>query len=322
MTQNLVVVEKELLNQIMATDVFIKIADWHFSKEEITKDIEEAFDEMRSFEKRFSRFIEHNELESFNNSSGDLTLSNELFDVLFLALAYYKKTNGIFNISLLNTLKDEGYQVSKNQGFVDPNFNSDKVKNKYLSNLEDLKILDSSQKVVYKPKDLQIDLGGIGKGFIVQKVSDNLKQKYANFVVDAGGDMFVSGTNIEEKYEFWAIGVEHPKKAEENLEILTVSDKGIATSGVNKRFWQYKGELKNHLIDPKVNKSVENSLISVTVVANSAVEADIYAKALLIMGLDIAANFSRMNNIAALFVDKALKVYNTAQMEKYVFNES
>ena len=79
--------------------------------------------------------------------------------------------------------------------------------------------------------------------------------------------------------------------------------------------------IKNHLIDTRTNASVDNKVATVTVISDSPIESDVYAKSLLIMGREEGLAFSKTNNIASLFVEKDLKFYASPEMEKYVWKK-
>jgi len=96
-------------------------------------------------------------------------------------------------------------------------------------------IFNEAERSVRKPRDVAIDLGGIGKGYIVDQVADELSKKYAHGIVDAGGDMRIMGKNREQNLDYWAIDVENPFDATRALAVLLLSECAVATSGTNRR---------------------------------------------------------------------------------------
>ena len=308
--------QKEIKNEIMATDVFICVIDETSQKSEIKESIDEAFELFRVFESRFSRFLTDNELISFNKAEGDVKISDDLAEMIEKSLYFYSLTSGAFDISILPNLLNEGYNVSKKKGYYKKDSEVFQPSSK-ITNL----ILDKQNKAAKKPEGLKIDLGGIGKGYAIDKVSDFLGKKYKNFIVNAGGDIYASGRDLKNDYPYWAIDIENPLEAGELVDVLMISNKGVATSGVNRRKWLKNGEMKNHIIDPETGKSISDDLLSVTVVANSATEADALAKSLLIMGVREGVRFCDDRSIAAYFIDKNLKVTKSSRINKYVWEE-
>lgn len=313
----MVFVEKEVKNEIMATDVYIGIASETANDRDLKEAIKVVFDEIRSFEKRFSRFIPNNELAQFNVPANEVHISADLLEMLKFSKYYYEKTDGIFDICILETLLKEGYRKSKTKDFYDPGSEELPESEYSISNIK----IDELTSTVIKPKNLTIDLGGIGKGYIVKKVAEMLCIANENFIVDAGGDMYVAGKDLKHKYDYWAVDIENPLDSSESLATLMVSNKGVATSGVNKRKWLKNNEVKNHIIDTRTNASVENRVVTVTVVSDSAVESDVYAKSLLVMGREEGLKFSEANKLASFFIEKDLKFYMSPEMEKYVWKK-
>ncbi len=312
--------QKEIKNEIMATDIFICVTDEKASQKEIQDSIDKAFDILRDIEKRFSRFLANNELSSFNKASGNIKISDDLMEMLEKSLHFNKFTNGAFDISILPNLISEGYNVSKKSGYYKSNSKNDSPTLPSFSKITDL-VLDKQNKTAFKPRDLKIDLGGIAKGFAVDKVSKFLRQKYQNFLVDAGGDIFASGSDLKNNYPYWAVEIENPLEPDKSTDILMLSNKSVATSGINRRKWIKDGQQKNHIIDPNTGKSVSNNLLAVTVVANTATEADVLAKGLLIMGLKKGLILCEISSISAYFTDNDLRISRSSKINEYVWKE-
>ena len=178
-------------------------------------------------------------------------------------------------------------------------------------------IFDKEKKTIQKPKDLFIDLGGIGKGYIVDKVADELSKKYRNGIVDAGGDMRVFGGDKEQNLDSFAIDVENSFDMMKTLTTIMLSDCSVATSGINRRQWHYEGEDHHHIIDPAREGSARTNVVQVTVIASRTIEADVFAKTLLILGLENGLAFAEEKNIPALFVSKDKKVISNPLFQKY-----
>jgi thiamine biosynthesis lipoprotein len=310
------IAKREILNEIMATDITVLLCDPEKPPIEMESDLDKCIDMFRAFESNFSRFKTDNELFYFNESSGDISVSNEMYEMLSISEKYTKLTQGFFDITTLPFLLSEGYVLSKNKGYIPSKapVSDENIKNVQVATY---KLLPNLK--VRKSKELKVDLGGIGKGYIVNKVSQFLRTKYKNYIVDAGGDMYLSGNDLVNNYDYWAVGIEDPTNYENELSILLVSNKSVATSGVNRRVWKKDGYAKNHLIDPITKKSVENELVSVTVVSDSVIEADIMAKSLLLMGLSAGLTFSAAYSISSFFIDKKLNCYKSPEMENYVW---
>ncbi len=267
--------------------------------------LEEAFAMMRQFEARYSRFKTDNELHRFNESAGGV-VSPELFDLLSQAQKFYLSTSGLFDPSILPALEHIGYTST-------PSLKAPANKSSF-SQVH----LDHATLTVTKPRDLFIDLGGIGKGYIVDRVADFLSLHFEHFLIDAGGDIFAKGSNIKEGYPYWAIDVEHPDPQQE-MTTLLLHDMAVATSGRTRRHWKQGQAEKHHLIDPRTQDSAVPDYQSVTVIAKSTTEADILAKTLFIAGKNQAPLLAEAEAVPAIFIDSAGRVSINRYAEPYVW---
>jgi thiamine biosynthesis lipoprotein len=121
----------------------------------------------------------------------------------------------------------------------------------------------------------KLDPSGIVKGWAIYNASQLLKQNgLHNFFIDAGGDIQVSGKNKEGKE--WIVGIRNPFKPEENIKVLHLTDKGIATSGTSER--------GQHIYNPYSPKEKITDVVSLTVIGLNVYEADRFATAAFAMG--------------------------------------
>jgi len=149
------------------------------------------------------------------------------------------------------------------------------------------------------PEGALLDLGGIAKGWAADRAAEFLA-RLGPCCVDAGGDIRVAGAWPES--EGFRVEVEDPLQPAAVLDTLTLSAGAIATSGIGKRWWLRNGDVRHHLIDPRTGQPADNNLLSVTVRAPTAVEADIAAKTAFILGEDEAWPWLDERELAALFV--------------------
>jgi thiamine biosynthesis lipoprotein len=125
--------------------------------------------------------------------------------------------------------------------------------------------------------DVRLDLGGIGKGFAVERAALVLATA-GPCLVNAGGDLAVRGGS-------WPVGLE----TADGTITLELGRGAIATSGRDRRRWRRNGREQHHLIDPRTGSPSDSDLLRVTVVAPAAVQAEVWAKALFLAGEDAAA---------------------------------
>ncbi len=295
-------------NQVMSTEISVNISSDKYPSRIIYKDIDEIVEILKIFEKTYTRFSKESELSIFNGSS-TTKVSEEMLDILNQCKKYYEFTNGIFNPSILPILEREGYIVSKNMGFTS-NFKT--KDNNPILDFSKLLIVDN---IVFKPRNMKLDFGGIGKGYIADKISTRLDKKYDNYCVNLGGDLVCKGADLENNYNSWVIEVEDSDIA------INLNEGAVATSGVDKRRWKNsRGEEKNHIINPVIKQSVKNSLTRVTVIASTAIFSDVLAKTILVMGLEKGLNYCNYNNIAAILISNEGNMYVSEKAKIFIEN--
>lgn len=299
-----IAVRKEVTGTIMKTDIACEIHCLESEKNKALKCIDEAFEMFRDFENRYSRFIEGNELWQCNVNAQS-KVSPELFSLLQESKKYYELTQGVFDPSVLPVMERSGYVGAYGEVISDK------------GDFSKLTLREDTHTVI-KPKNLMIDLGGIGKGFVVDKVAHRIGRSFENILIDAGGDIMTRGRNMVENYQYWAIEIESPH--DETLILL--SDMAVATSGRNRRHWLYQGEVMHHLMDPMTQASASNDFLSVSVIAKTVTEADVFAKTVFILGKERGMAWANSMEVPVECIDsRGMSVINH-YMEPYVWKSS
>lgn len=246
---------------------------------------EPGFMAARSFieesERRFTRFSEQSELSSLNRSAGNwFQASPDFFDVIRDALLYFHNTNGLFDPSILPSLRHAGYVQSMDEirrvGAQPQPSSRPPASTSRFDAIE----LDEANSSIRLPADMQIDLGGIAKGWIAERAARLLSQYVPACAVNAGGDMFLVG--YPNGQDFWEVGLEDPRDPQIDISVLFVQEGAMATSSVVKRAWKQGNLSRHHLIDPRTGEPAYTSWLSVTVLAPQAAMAETFAKAFLI----------------------------------------
>ena len=263
--------------------------------------------EIREFEKRFSRFIPGNELDSFNQASGqEVAISEPMHDILLAARQWQNYSQGTFDPTIIGNLERLGYDRSFTD--IDQQVASREAKPDVgrlqadfagRSRLDQLKLFDRR---VLKPAGLRLDFGGFGKGYIVDQVSREVLGDAQDYWISAGGDLLASG--VSDNGQGWKIGVQDPYQIDREIVSLDThgAKLGIATSGVFKRRGSKGGSDWHHLIDPRTGLPVDNNILAVTAIADSATKADILAKTVLILGEQAGLEFVTAEPEAAALI--------------------
>lgn len=230
-------------------------------------------------ERAMSRFLPDSELCALNASAGTpFRASPLLFDAVSEACGWACVTNGMFDPTVLEALERSGYdrafeQIGARTAVLErPRAATGRWREVTFEHDTD---------TITLPPGAAVDLGGIGKGYTVDRAIEALPP-HTSAMVNAGGDLYAAGDGPEG--DGWRVGVADPLDADEDLAVVVVRDRGVATSGSTKRRWNAGTETYHHLIDPRSGSSSESDLLSVTVIARSATSADVLAKAAFLLG--------------------------------------
>ena len=240
-----------------------------------------------------SNYKEDSEIAIINFTQGnDFKISSDLLNILIIAKDVEISSDGFYNIMMA--------KVSGQLGFS-PDFNN---------TLDQVKVssytIDDQNSILYRDSSNWFDLSSIAKGYAVQTIHNYLKENNMNnHLIDIGGEIIVNGSSIEDN---WKIGIQDPSSiSNKALKVITNKNSSflaIATSG---EYRNYKiddnGDKVSHTINPNTLKSINNKILSVTVLhQSSATYADAYATALNVMGLEKALDKSNELNIASMFI--------------------
>ncbi len=256
------------------SDIFISIVNK--TKQKPNKIFSSIIKTIDEFEQNYSRFQPNSQLTNLNHHSNQkLHVSSEFLKILKEAKRLSKLTNGIFNPFILPNLQQAGYLGS----WPYPNYTQSKL-NYQTKVFQTIDKLELGQDWVKIPEQSALDLGGIGKGYLLDKISDQLlKAGFNNYWLSIGGDIIVNGH--DENKQSWSIKIADAKKNNHIYKIINnKSDQllSIATSGITKR----RGLNWNHIINPLTLQPVDNNILTVTVSGNQATETDVLAKTILI----------------------------------------
>jgi thiamine biosynthesis lipoprotein len=236
-------------------------------------------------EERMSRFRPDSELNRLNRSAGSTRrVSPLLFDVVEAAVWAASITGGIFDPTLLKTMEAIGYDRSFEQIRARPGGETMAPAQPVSSGGRYRAIgLDRSRQEISLPAGVGLDLGGIGKGWTVDRAADWLTG-HGPFLVNAGGDLYAYGTPPGQAG--WSIGVADPWDIEQDSVRVQVRQMAVVTSTTSRRRWQRSEQVMHHLVDPCTGQPAVTDAVSVTVIAPRAALAEVYAKVALILGVE------------------------------------
>ncbi len=280
---------------IMGTRITVEL--WADDQGQAASAIEAVLDEMRHVDESMSTYKPTSELSHVNAvaADGPTPISAELFDLLTTARAYSELTEGAFDITYASVgyLYDFRRGVHPNEGQISHALPA--VDYRHV-------LLDGRARTVqFSRQGVRIDLGGIAKGYAVDRAIDVLTARgFSHAYVSAGGDSRIVGDRFGKP---WMVGIRDPRReAGSVITRIPLVDAAISTSGDYERFFEEKGVRYHHIIDPRTGHSA-SKVRSATVIGPSATRTDGLSKTAFVLGPEKAMEiYNRIDDIDAVIV--------------------
>ncbi len=258
-----------------------------------------------------STYIQTSTINQFNNdfssfeksfSKGDI-LYQYFIDNLLLSYEIHEKTKGAYDATVMPLVNYWGF------GYEGRN-RIDKVDSiaikALLAHVGMEKVRFDGQKVEKASSFVELDFSALAKGYAVDQISKFLEEQGAeNYYVDIGADLFAKGVNPRQQK--WRTGINVPSESSsitDFQEIIELSDKGIATSGNYRNYYETAdGRKYAHTINPFTGYTERNDLLSATIIADNCARADGFATAAMVLGLEGAKTMISSNeNVEGILI--------------------
>ncbi len=294
---------------IFAMDTYMTLTAYG---EDAQQAVEAGVSEIERLDALFSTGDENSEIYALNTAGGG-EVSEETALLIRRSIEIWEQTGGLFDISI--------YPVMKLWGFTDGNY---QVPDPEVL-AETLALVDAGEltlterdgtAVLSMEEDMQIDLGGIVKGYADDRVAEIFAEHgVENAIINLGGDVHVMGHRPDGTP--WRVGIQDPEDSEGFLGGLALSDVSVVTSGGYERYFEDEdtGVRYHHIIDPRTGSSADGGLISVSVVSEDGTLADALSTSLFIMGTEDAVEYctdrSAKDGFDALLMTEDREIYIT-----------
>jgi thiamine biosynthesis lipoprotein len=254
-----------------------------FSEEQLKSAVDAAFAEVHRVDALMSNYKPESDISRLNEAAENVWVRVDplTFEVLEESQKFSRLTEGAFDATVMPLSELWGFWPVRDLRVPTEEEIKDTLSHVGYNELS----LDATNHAVRKSDpEVKVDLGGIAKGYAVDKAMEVLKQKgLTDALVEIGGETSVMGANKDGK--LWRIGVLHPTKRG-YLTILELSNKAVATSGDYMNFFIHEGKRYSHLMDPRTGKPIANDVASVTVIARACLQADALATAISVIGVE------------------------------------
>ncbi len=266
--------------------------------------LDAASDEIERLDALFSISSENGDIYALNRDHSAV-LREDTQALLERALEVSNSTNGIFDCTIEPVMAAWGFTT---QNYRVP---SEEELQTLLSHVDYRQVQQNGANVSI-PADVQVDLGGIAKGYS----SDRVMQVFADNgvtsgIVSLGGNVQALGCKPDGSR--WRVAVQDPTDESENFAVIEIEDEAVITSGGYQRYFEDNGKTYHHIIDPRTGTPADSGVVSSTIISHDGTLADGLSTSLFIMGVDDALDYWRAHKdeFDAILMDKNGRVYVT-----------
>ena len=286
---------------IMGTRIYVEL--WDTSETHGNQSIDAVMAEMHRIDDLMSHYKPESQLSRINQhgTEAPVVVDKELFDLIKLSTHYSEITDGAFDI----TYASVGYLYNYPE-HIRPTEEQIKAALPAV-NWRNMKFDDAKHSVFFEHKGMRIDLGGIGKGYAVDRGIEVLQKRgIEHAVVTAGGDTRIIGDRMGRD---WLVAIRHPDDPNKVVTRIPLSNAAVSTSGDYERYFDENGVRYHHIIDPRTGHSA-SKVRSATVIGPTATQTDGMSKTAFVLGPEKALEIiNRMPEYDAVFVGPDGKMY-------------
>lgn len=278
-------------------------------------DLEAGYRLIQKFEDKLTVNRNESEVMSINHQAGisPVVVPSDTYSLIKRAVLVSKKHLG-FNVAIGPLVKL--WKI----GFKGANRPSDNDIKQRLNIIDPEKIIlnDTESSVFLQEKGMEIDLGGIAKGYIADQIKELWKKRGVETgIIDLGGNVLLLGDSLHED-GIWNIGVQNPIKPRDiSLGVIHTNEKSIGTSGIYERKLIIDGHEYHHMFDSQTGYPIKNNLASVTIVSDKSIDGEVWSTIGFYQGIEQGMEMiERQPGIEAIFITKNLKTFVTSGLDK------
>ncbi len=249
---------------------------------------EEAAEEVRRLDQMLSNYIPTSDLSVINRDAGKgpVRVTPELFDLLTQCMKYSRASEGAFDVTVGPLMKVWGFY--KGSGRLPHRAEVFGALSRV--GYRKVKLDPENHTIQFARNDMNIDLGGIGKGYAVDRMVEIIRKNGINIglVSAAGSSIYAIGAPPKEP-RGWKISIKNPRKPSTTIEDVYLKDESMSTSGNYEKFFYAEGRMWSHIMDPRTGYPAEG-MLSVSVITPKTIDSEAWTKPYYINGRQWAVN--------------------------------
>ena len=276
--------------------------------------IDECFDIAEKYENLFSVTKKGSDIYNLNHSNGQtVTLNTETVALIQEGITYAKESDGAFDLTV-GTLSSIWQEAIKNKELP----TEEEVINA-LSAVSWKNIVISGNTVKLN-NGAKLDLGGIAKGYIADRMKEYLlEQGIQNGLINLGGNVLAVGPKSSDN-PMYTIAIQTPFSEDgEAIASVKITDQSVVTSGTYQRYFKVEDHVYHHILDLTTGYPCENDLNSVTIICDKSIDGDALSTTVFLMGLKDGLKYvENLPDTEAVFITKEGEIKTTSGMGKTI----
>jgi thiamine biosynthesis lipoprotein len=292
---------------IMGTRITVEL--WAEDAGSATRAIDAVMDEMARIDRDMSTYKSTSEVSRVNELAAKkpMLISAELFGLLKTSLEYSALTEGAFDITYASVGFMYDFRAHKKPS------DNEIAGALPAINYRHIVLNEKTRTVFFAKPGVRIDLGGIAKGYAVDRGIEIVQvYGFKHALVSAGGDSRIIGDRFGKP---WMVGIRHPDDKNKVIAKIPLADTAISTSGDYERYFDENGVRYHHILDPRTGRSA-SQVRSATILAPTAMRTDGLSKVAFILGAEAALNlYNRLPDVDAIIVTPDGKEHYTKGIE-------
>lgn len=277
-------------------------------------DLDAGYQLIQRFEDKLTVNRTESEVMTINHSAGikPVQVPQDTYELIKEAVLVSRKHLG-FNVAIGPLVKL--WKI----GFEGANKPSDNDIQACLKIIDPEKIIldDTNRTVFLQEKGMEIDLGGIAKGYIADKIKELwLSREVESGIIDLGGNVLLVGPSLHQD-KLWSVGIQNPiKPRDTSLGVVRTTAKSVGTSGIYERRLIVDGHEYHHMFDSKTGYPIQNNLASVTIISDKSIDGEIWSTIGFYQGIEKGKTLIEAQpGIEAIFVTRDLEVIVTSGLK-------
>ena len=268
-------------------------------RENLPRIVEQAFDEVDRIDRLMSHYRADSPLSLVNREAArhPVAVEQELFDFIVNAMRYSRDSDGAFDITVGPLMKTWGFFRGEGRVPADAELSAARrlVGSAHIT-------LDARARTIsFDEPGVELDLGGIAKGYAVDRVVAKLEQRQIVAALISAGGSTIYGLGAPPGLDGWAVAIQDPINPQRVATTVRLKDRALSVAGSSEKSFEAGGVRYSHIMDPRTGRPVQG-VLSVAVVTSSGTAGDALDNALFVLGPERSqAYLSRLPGTEALF---------------------